>query len=418
MPPDDETTELAFEHGIATAQEARSLAPGTPVFIYSGFRKEAEFESLIAAAHPQDLFGAGEMDMVRSFDKTKPDVLYEAVREHHQGLADLTNAVDLTPEGDHPPDLSEYDKRILRIYARSRGGVVARYSAMDGGRSSAHTLRLEVIGPGGGTKARVVAKLNRLTQVVQEAERFDEHVAGRLGAGLYADSTRRITAGAGPRGGTFYSFASAYPMALFKVLADDPARAAEAVRRLQLGVEPWQLTKVGVQQPLGDVLHAVCETEPRLPAGVLWPESIKQLGIALFKCSSHGDLHGGNVLVDQTGAALLIDFADATEAAALLDPITLELSVVLHPDSPLRSNAWSSVDQADQWADLDRWLEGCPCREYVRACREWQQSVSRGSRDPDAVMLAYCLRQLTFPDAREDILAALIQGALRRLEAS
>src|SRR5262249_14373748 len=124
MPRDVVSSELAIEHGIDAATQVRAVAPGTPLLIYSGFRKEAEFESLVANAHPADLYGAGEVDMVRSFDKTKPDLLYAAIRGHCAGLMALSNSVEILPGGQTPPGLGEYDSRIVRIYARSRGGTL------------------------------------------------------------------------------------------------------------------------------------------------------------------------------------------------------------------------------------------------------------------------------------------------------
>lgn len=420
MPPDSVSTELSFEHGVAAAEEARNLAPGTPILIYSGFRKEAEFEALVSESHPADLYGLGEVATVRSFDKTKPDLLYEVIRYHHDGLRGLANSVDVTDSEGEPVALDEYDKRILRMYARIRGGTLARVTPMDGGRSKARTLRLDVVGVDGVTRAKVVVKLNQLPQVVADRIRFDEHVAGRLGAGTYADSTRHIMAGAGPRGGTFYSFATAYPKSLFRILSEDPAEAAHVVTRLAKALEPWQQTRVGAQQTLEELCNELSPPSKRtgLPSDTPDLSALSDMGITLWMSSSHNDLHGGNILVGADGAPMLIDFGDTGVGPSLLDPITLELSAVLHPDSPFRHDAWPRPDQCLLWNDLVLWREGCSYADFVASCRSWQAGNARGTRDRDAVLLGYSLRQMTFPDARYDVLQALVKGALARLASS
>lgn len=419
MPVDEQNADLAVHHGLQAAEKARELAAGTPLLIYSGFRKDAEFESLIGRAHPANLYGAGEVEMVRSFDKTKPDLIYEAIGQHCQGLMDLGNAVDLTNAHGGPPDLSEYDKRLLRIYARSRGGAVATVEPMDGGRSKARTLRLEVRDSSDNLKAQVVAKLSCAAQVIQEATAFDEHVAGRLGAGMYADSTRRITAGAGRRGGTFYSFASGHQQSLFELLAVEPDLAGAAVSRLEKGLKPWDDAGVGTTPSLRELCESICPSSkwsctPHAPE----VKAIGDLSVPLSAGSSHGDLHGGNVLVAPDGSPMLIDFADAAVAPSLLDPVTLELSVVCHPDSPYRISNWPQDANATAWHDKDAWLDGCPIGAFIGACIDWELRLRRGSRDRDAVMLAYALGQLAHPNPRTEVLSALIGGAVSRLASS
>ena len=276
----------------------------------------------MSESHPADLYGLGEVATVRSFDKTKPDLLYEVIRYHHDGLRGLANAVDVTDSEGEPVDLDEYDKRILRMYARSRGGTLARVTSMDGGRSKARTLRLEVVGADGVTRAKVVVKLNLLPQVVADRVRFDEHVAGRLGAGTYADSTRHIMAGAGLRGGTFYSFATAYPKSLFHILSEDPAEAARVVTRLAEALEPWQQTRVGAQQTFEELCNELSPPSKRagLPSDTPDLSALSDLGITLWISSSHNDLHGGNILVGADGAPMLIDFGDTGVGAGAPGP--------------------------------------------------------------------------------------------------
>jgi hypothetical protein len=318
-----------------------------------------------------------------------------------------------------PDHLDDLDRRLVRIYARQRGGTTVTIDAMDEGRSLAKTVRLSVANAVGQSRANVVAKFDSRNQVLREAARFEEHVQGRLAAGAYADSTKSLTAGAGNRAGTFYSFAQEHPRTLFSLLRAAPAAAAEAVAKLRDRLAPWHESTGGEQMSLQSIIDELCPSsnsgrtnfESRL-------DSLGSLQVTMKRASCHADLHGGNVLVAENGDPLLIDFADAYTGPALLDPITLELAPALHPDSPFRYDDWPSIEQAGRYEHDEAWLVSCPYGDYVAACRVWRDDMSIGGRDRDAVLLGFALRQCGHPSARTDLLDALIDSTLNRLDSS
>jgi hypothetical protein len=146
--------------------------------------------------------------------------------------------------------------------------------------------------------------------------------------------------------------------------------------------------------------------------------ALEAIAVPIRSCPSHGDLHGGNLLLASPEEPLLIDFGRLGPAGASLDPITLELSAVLHPDAGQPLDGWPSHDQASHWMDLDTYLVGCPYPEFVRNCRGWARHVARGEREQDAFVYSYALRQLLYVDVDHALAAAFSQGAAERLLAS
>jgi hypothetical protein len=129
---------------------------------------------------------------------------------------------------------------------------------------------------------------------------------------------------------------------------------------------------------------------------------------------THSDLHGGNVHVTTSRSSILIDFARIETTPACLDPITLELSAIVHPDAELELHDWPTEEQARVWPSPE-YLDNCPIPEFITACRAWLDAVKQGNRDRDATLYAYALRQLRFDEIDPAIPTALCQGAAERL---
>jgi hypothetical protein len=124
----------------------------------------------------------------------------------------------------------------------------------------------------------------------------------------------------------------------------------------------------------------------------------------------HGDLHGSNVLVSDEGSVTVIDYGDVGDGPASLDAVTLELSVLFHPQSPLGSSGWPSTEQARQWGNIDEYVLGCPAVRFVSECRRWASRVAAGNREISASGYAYLIRQLKYTDTRKELIFALFDG--------
>ena len=114
------------------------------------------------------------------------------------------------------------------------------------------------------------------------------------------------------------------------------------------------------------------------------------------------------------GRPLLIDFGDVGPAPLGLDPLSLELSLVLHPDSPMRAGSWPTSDQLAAWFDLDGYLIDCPAPSFVRACREWLSDVADGPTQA-ALLWGHTARQVKYEVADSRALAALLSSAAAAL---
>lgn len=124
----------------------------------------------------------------------------------------------------------------------------------------------------------------------------------------------------------------------------------------------------------------------------------------------HGDLHGCNVLVSSAGATVLIDYGDVGEGPASLDPVTLELSILFHPNAADAAATWPSTEQAKSWGNLDAYLVDCPFPEFIRQCREWALRIAAGNRDVAASAYSYLVRQLKYDGTDKERAIALLEG--------
>ena len=264
-----------------------------------------------------------------------------------------------------------------------------------------------------------VAKLGPLEAVRDEKHRYDRFVAPILPVGSFATFVELVSAGGGATGALFHRLADDYRKSLFDVLATEADKAPRVVSRLRTQLRPWSETPQMTEVLLAEVRASLVEdtvVADHVSAGLSssWSE-IERQRLYVKRCTSHGDLHGGNVLVAAPQKPVLIDFGRTGSAQAALDPLTLELSLALHPDSPLLGSGWPSVDQAAAWADLDEYVDGCPAAAFVRACREWAYDVGAGDREVAAVVYGYAVRQLKYGHA-DDVAVAIANAALAQFE--
>lgn len=125
---------------------------------------------------------------------------------------------------------------------------------------------------------------------------------------------------------------------------------------------------------------------------------------------SHGDLHGCNILVAATGKTNLVDYGEVGDGPASLDPVTLELSLLFHPNAPGAAGPWPTAEQATAWGDLAAYLHGCPFSQFVRECRAWALRVAAGKREVAASAYSYLVRQLNYRDTNKERALALLDG--------
>jgi hypothetical protein len=325
-------------------------------------------------------------------------------------------AIDLSPAPEHLI-VPEAIERVLRIFARLRGGQVIRFSPLDGGLGASRVFRVRVEEANGALAIQAVAKIGLVVDIDDEAGRYD-YVTG-LPPGVFTPHVKTIRAGAGRYGGVFYSLDEGFDRSLFDLLPAETALAVTAVEKLCAGTRAWREGRPVSAVTVGDIRRSllpddrISEVREKL-AGTGW-EEVEAQSVQARACRQHGDLHGLNVLVSPVGDPRMIDFGRVGDATAVLDPVTLELSLLFHPGRPDLGVAWPTLDQLSEWENRPNYLVGCPIPAYVEACRNWAFDVAGSNAEVFATVYGYAVRQLSYATTDEDVALRIIGAVLRAL---
>jgi len=107
------------------------------------------------------------------------------------------------------------------------------------------------------------------------------------------------------------------------------------------------------------------------------------------------------VLIDND-QAVLIDFDSTTFAAGALDPVTMLISTLVHPDSPIRGASWPDASEITaSFATSDFGREHV-CRAWFQGVLEWIEECRASQREFWALVLTYAARQLRYQDVLAD----------------
>lgn len=409
LPADARRGDAEVTEGQRLFQLIREQLPGTPVYILSGNLDVHMIREFFAVGGSADLYGARtEEPLVNVYPKEDLPSCVDAVQAHIAKTGNL----DRFPLECSGLDLDLSDERSLKIYGRTQGATSGIINPLDGGLSDAKTLKLELIEHGTGS-VRMVAKLSNLSKVRREAERF-ELFAPHIPLGLGAHLLSVVKSGASKRGALIYEFASDYtaPLAA-KVTAGEDVAGAKAVGLLRTGLAVWK-TETEVRVPLAALRRALVSDMQLRDAGIELSDE-RGIEVEIHETRSHRDMHGFNVLVNQDDEPTLIDYGEVGKAPAALDPLTLELSICFHPGMNAAFATWPSVDQAQVFLDLDRYLDGCPVPEFVKACRAWAVEVAAGERELLACAYAYSMRQTKYGGPTLELARGFAEGAYARL---
>jgi CheY-like chemotaxis protein len=408
------TSEAAVDHGMAVALAVRAVAPGTPLIVFTGHADPPILQKLIREAKQGDPFGVGrEEPLLEYLTKDQLDECVGKVKTFATQAA-AVRAVDVDDIGLQPKQ-----ERVIRVFARARGASVARLKRLGGGYTDAVTVRVLAQDPNGVTVARVVAKISRLARMDEERIRYEQHVANVLPAGRHTHLVNVVRAGAWGTGALIYRLADGFDATLFELLGEDTAKAALAVPKIRETLATWRTGAPAEQRLAGELRRCTlsdrqlneCATE--LAGSDFRGAEAKTLQSVW--CVQHGDLHAGNVLVNEAGEPTIIDFGSVGAGPASLDPLTLELSVLFHRDGASLRTTWPTAEQLAHWYELEVYLENCPYPDFVKACRLWLDETAGSPREIAATLYGYAARQLRFPDTNHEWARALCALAIRHL---
>ena len=412
LPPHDGELAMAEAHGLEVRSAAKTLCPGTPCLFFTGFGTSQSVWDQLSGGGTFDIFGTGDSyGMTQLLTKDKLLECVDRLKHFNAELAALGDIEVYLLGGSNV--LDSYDKRALQWIARFHRGTSVEARGL-GGQSGAQALRISVKDEQDRELASYFAKVGWREKMREERENYSQHVSSLLKMGHYPALVRDIQAGIGKREALFYQLADGYTKSLFDVLEVNQGAAIGAVEQLREIFAPWagvnemKLLRVSDLRshrikdseflPYRDVLEAV--------------EDFERVEQEIKTGRQHGDLHGFNVLCNEPGTPVVIDFGNVGPAPTCIDPILLELSVVFHSDSPFRTNAWPTNEQAEAWFNLGQYLHGCPVPEFIKKCREWANETA-GPNDLPKVVYVEAVRQLKYGDTNHDLALGIARAAIR-----
>jgi CheY-like chemotaxis protein len=405
--------DLKVEHGFAVFAESQNIAPGTPIFILTGSSAEDIFPDLLGKAQQVDIWGEhvqrGTIDYLQ---KRRLDELTTKLMPLAEAICRVSD-VEVQRLG-RTFELTIAESRLIRIFVRRRGGARCDVSLLSGGLSGARVLRVKVFDATGAIRILAVAKVGTHTEIRDEVLRYDKEIS-RLNPNATPRRLEIAEFGGKDVAAAFYGLAGGYEKSLFQAAADNPQPSAQIVTQIEGLTHPWRDGVPERQMTIAEVRRRLLRDEELSlivgKYGLNWIRDFESRAVQVRWCTVHGDLHGGNVLVNDAGIPILIDYGDVGLGAASLDPVTIELSMFFHPDGPLRTATWPNSDQASSWGDPDKYLSSdCPIHDLVRACRHWAGSVCAGQREIAASAYGYLVRQLKYSDVNVGRVLDLLNG--------
>ncbi|MDB5575363.1 MAG: hypothetical protein JWR80_539 [Bradyrhizobium sp.] len=397
------------QHGHYVFAHARTRAPGMNILVLTSSPSEDFTATMLQAKELVDIWSEGRkvgtIDFLRKLDFIKaPGIIapiigaIEALEEIELNLRDV--------------NLSIEQDRLIRIFAKKFQSGRCVVSSLTPGRSGATPLRLQLFDQAGAPIQTAVAKLGPLAKVQDECTRYDTSVI-LLNPASTPRKLATLEYGAGATAGIFYGLAEGFDQSLFQVISANDAAAARAVEAVGVALAQWPAGVPESRQTVAKVRQCWLSDESAADLqrafGLDWAPAYEAEYVQTRWCCVHGDLHGGNILVSPDQLAVLIDYGDVGPSAASFDPLTLELSAVLHPDIE-KSAAWPTLEQCRNWANVDIYLDGSPIPLFVRQCRAWAGALAAGDREIAATAYAYLLRQLKYDDTDKERIVALLDG--------
>jgi CheY-like chemotaxis protein len=398
------------QHGHAVFGKARAVAPGTPILVLTGSPVEDFVETLLQQKQDVDIWSEGRkamtVDILKKYEFEKCPARLQPIATAIRALGEI----ELQRTG---IDLSIEDDRLIRIFARKFGGTRCIISRLGGGLSGALVVRIRITDAGGARVHDAVAKLGSPSVVNDECDRFDRLVS-RLDAHATPRKLATLDYGARARAGIFYGLAEGFDQTAFEAATGPDIQIARVIRSVEAVTARWLQDVAESRRTIREIRQRLLsdkdQSEVLRKFPMAWAPEFEAHQIQTKWSCVHGDLHGSNILVASDGRVVLIDYGDVGEGQASLDPVTLELSVLFHPQRSQGHSKWPSIEQAAHWGDLDLYLIGCPIASFIRECREWALRVAAGNREVAASAYAYLLRQLKYDDTNKDLALALLTG--------
>lgn len=420
IPSNDGVLDDDANHGWAVFHWIRENLPGTSVWFLTG-NEDADFAMDLPNDYGRngDIHACGREETVyRVFWKRRMTDCIKAIRAFRQEIQQ-TEAVNLIQTAE-AVNLRPEEERLLRLFGRRHGGASVETRNIGGGFSGARVLRVTVHNAAGLPILTSIGKMGHFSEIVEERNHYRQEIS-RLAPGATPQITAELDLGASSYAAIFYAVVGTEVSDLFAQLTADPGGAAEIPGSLRDAQAHWHATRKAERMRVGAVRRlmigdvALVSVQHELK-GIDVTE-IEKLEIDVATCVQHGDLHCANVLFDDRGLPMLIDYADTNITCASLDPVTLELCTIFHTNAPDRQD-WPSEAQAETWPDISTFASGAPFEAYLNSCRDWAMRVAGSEQEVWAIGYAYALRQLKYEDTDKFLARAIIRGCTAALAAA
>lgn len=333
----------------------------------------------------------------------RPFLIPDAIQE--------LNDIEITKKG-KLFQLNITESNILRRFIKWQKGTRCDLGLLSGGLSDARVFSVRVFDQVGTKRINAVAKIGSRTAIQTEAERYDTEISRlspsatprRLGPLEFSDEGTT---------GVFYGLAEGYDSSEFQIAIESQKTVTKIVDHIKRLTTPWSYHVPENRTTIGDIRRRILPDsklrEIKTTYSLDWVDEFERRTVQVRWCTIHGDLHGGNILVDQHGSATIIDYGNIGIGPAPFDPVTLEFSHLFHPNGPFRHSEWPRTTQARRWK-TEEYLVDSPMLDISQACWRWAEDVCAGHREIAAAAYTYLILQLKYSDTNKERILDLLIG--------
>lgn len=367
--------------------QVRTSQPDARILVFTGRSDDDHFQSSHSGGG-EIVAGRHRVDRINVVKKDQPLQFRDRVDEYRMLLTTLDN-IEVVVDG-APPAL-ESDRRALQRLAIQYDAVAVIAKTLNGGLTGVPVWLCDLRGTEGPV-AHVVAKLVP-----------PNDTPGGLPALLPRKNAVSIT-------GALRCLIDGRQINVLQVASSDPVALAELQFEPQVADVVAELAGALNDVPdeprvvmLEDLIAPLIDYEVLFDRaaelGLLIPD--RRMAVSTRIGYRHCDLHPSNVLVDG-GDPVLIDFDSNRPAAALIDPVSLLIGSLAHPESLLGGERWPTVEEIDRTFGGPKFGAEHSAEVWFSSLWTWMTSNSSGPREFWALALAASMRQLAYEDVTSD----------------
>jgi CheY-like chemotaxis protein len=389
-------------HGKAVESHIARVQPGA-FRLFLTASEAAEVVDALRAGKSGDFLSEGRdfcvVDYLLKDGSDSLDRCVERIVEHHDRLT----ALDAVPlEGAAGLDLDA--RRAIAVTVRSLGGVRGRVIVQDG-LSQSVTALIECSDEQGAVIGNAFCKSGPPMEIQREQEGY-ESARYRLASTAMPMLARVLEVGVGMSRALIFTKAPT-ATTFFDLVSRSPHDAAKVVALLPAVFQPWMTDARTEMFQVEELAEGSISERARNQFAAdldrLLFRDLRGITAQLVVCRQHGDLHGKNLFVTDQQTPFLIDFAHTRVQPGPVDAVSLELSLVFHPGSPIFDDL--EVETCNRWFE-DEYMSSVPVLGPVAmACREWAAHTGADQAARAVASLQYALWILKHTDRPAHALA-------------